>query len=70
MLSFATHAVLFGPSEKKEEEEEEEEDEEENVEEEVNPKVHAMVTVFHFIMKQSYVCALIAMMVGYITSLL
>uniref|UniRef100_A0A670IJB7 Piezo type mechanosensitive ion channel component 2 n=1 Tax=Podarcis muralis TaxID=64176 RepID=A0A670IJB7_PODMU len=53
--------------EKKEEEEEEEEDEEENVEEEVNPKVHAMVTVFHFIMKQSYVCALIAMMAWSIT---
>lgn len=27
-------------------------------------KVHAMVSVFQFIMKQSYICALIAMMVG------
>ncbi|KAL7984405.1 hypothetical protein Chor_002975 [Crotalus horridus] len=49
------------------EEEEEEEEEEENSEEEKNSKVHAMVTVFHFIMKQSYVCALIAMMAWSIT---
>ncbi|KAH0617822.1 hypothetical protein JD844_016446 [Phrynosoma platyrhinos] len=47
-----------------EEENQEEAEEEENIEEEKNSKVHAMVTVFHFIMKQSYVCALIAMMVG------
>ncbi|XP_034285335.1 piezo-type mechanosensitive ion channel component 2 isoform X3 [Pantherophis guttatus] len=57
--------------EKKEEEEEEgeeeEEEEEENSEEEKNSKVHAMVSVFHFIMKQSYVCALIAMMAWSIT---
>ncbi|KAG8133463.1 hypothetical protein E2320_011256 [Naja naja] len=57
--------------EKKEEEEEEgeeeEEEEEENSEEEEGSKVHAMVSVFHFIMKQSYVCALIAMMAWSIT---
>lgn len=45
------------------EEEEEEGEEDENVNEPKNAKLHAMVTVFHFIMKQSYVCALIAMMV-------
>lgn len=54
--------IFFFFLEKKDEEEEEEE--EENTEEEKNSKVHAMVTVFHFIMKQSYVCALIAMMVS------
>ncbi|XP_060100004.1 piezo-type mechanosensitive ion channel component 2 [Heteronotia binoei] len=47
-------------------EKKDEEDEEENIEEK-NAKVHAMVTVFHFIMKQSYVCALIAMMAWSIT---
>uniref|UniRef100_A0A803SMR8 Piezo-type mechanosensitive ion channel component n=1 Tax=Anolis carolinensis TaxID=28377 RepID=A0A803SMR8_ANOCA len=50
-----------------EEEEQEEAEEEEDAEEEKNSKVHAMVTVFHFIMKQSYVCALIAMMAWSIT---
>ncbi|XP_013907037.1 PREDICTED: piezo-type mechanosensitive ion channel component 2, partial [Thamnophis sirtalis] len=53
--------------EEEEEEEGEEEEEEENSEEEKNSKVHAMVSVFHFIMKQSYVCALIAMMAWSIT---
>lgn len=48
----------------KKEEEEEEEGEEFIEEEKENAKVHAMVSVFHFIMKQSYICALIAMMVG------
>ncbi|XP_062836599.1 piezo-type mechanosensitive ion channel component 2 isoform X6 [Anolis carolinensis] len=52
---------------KEEEEEQEEAEEEEDAEEEKNSKVHAMVTVFHFIMKQSYVCALIAMMAWSIT---
>ncbi|MGH0140400.1 UNVERIFIED_CONTAM: hypothetical protein FKN15_042819 [Acipenser sinensis] len=41
--------------------------EEEPSEEEENPKVHAVVTVFRFIMKQSYICALIAMMAWSIT---
>uniref|UniRef100_A0A7M4ESN4 Piezo type mechanosensitive ion channel component 2 n=1 Tax=Crocodylus porosus TaxID=8502 RepID=A0A7M4ESN4_CROPO len=49
------------------EEEEEEEGEEFNEEEKENSKVHAMVSVFHFIMKQSYICALIAMMAWSIT---
>ncbi|XP_041103693.1 piezo-type mechanosensitive ion channel component 2-like [Polyodon spathula] len=40
---------------------------EEPSEEEENPKVHAVVTVFRFIMKQSYICALIAMMAWSIT---
>ncbi|XP_074843559.1 piezo-type mechanosensitive ion channel component 2 isoform X1 [Carettochelys insculpta] len=58
-------------SEKKEEEEEEEveeEEEEEDIQEKKeNVKMHAMVSVFHFIMKQSYICALIAMMAWSIT---
>uniref|UniRef100_A0A3B3UI10 Piezo type mechanosensitive ion channel component 2 n=1 Tax=Poecilia latipinna TaxID=48699 RepID=A0A3B3UI10_9TELE len=50
---------------KESEEEEEEEDEEEN---DIKKKgVGAMVKVFHFIMKQSYICALIAMMAWSIT---
>ncbi|XP_066575227.1 piezo-type mechanosensitive ion channel component 2 isoform X2 [Amia ocellicauda] len=36
-------------------------------EEDENPKVNAMVTIFRFIMKQSYICALIAMMAWSIT---
>ncbi|KAM4689740.1 piezo-type mechanosensitive ion channel component 2 [Discoglossus pictus] len=52
-------------SEKKEEEEEEHE--EEVSEKEENPKIHAMVAVFQFIMKQSYICALISMMAWSIT---
>ncbi|NXH09386.1 PIEZ2 protein, partial [Bucco capensis] len=46
----------------KEEEEEEEEEEEVTQEEKENVKLHALVSVFQFIMKQSYICALIAMM--------
>nr|XP_012601650.1 piezo-type mechanosensitive ion channel component 2 isoform X2 [Microcebus murinus] len=57
------------PSEKKEEEEEEKEEfeEEQSHEEKRSVKVHAMVSVFQFIMKQSYICALIAMMAWSIT---
>ncbi|XP_045314676.1 piezo-type mechanosensitive ion channel component 2 isoform X14 [Leopardus geoffroyi] len=56
-------------SEKKEEEGEEKEDfeEERSHEEKRSVKVHAMVSVFQFIMKQSYICALIAMMAWSIT---
>ncbi|KAJ1200325.1 hypothetical protein NDU88_004149, partial [Pleurodeles waltl] len=54
-------------SEKKEEEEEGEEEHEEAELEKDNSKVHAMVTVFQFIMKQSYICALISMMAWSIT---
>ncbi|XP_069324381.1 piezo-type mechanosensitive ion channel component 2 isoform X2 [Eulemur rufifrons] len=56
-------------SEKKEEEEEEKEEfeEEQSHEEKRSIKVHAMVSVFQFIMKQSYICALIAMMAWSIT---
>uniref|UniRef100_A0A674IYT8 Piezo type mechanosensitive ion channel component 2 n=1 Tax=Terrapene triunguis TaxID=2587831 RepID=A0A674IYT8_9SAUR len=54
-------------SEKKEEEDEEEEEEEDIQEKKENVKIHAMVSVFHFIMKQSYICALIAMMAWSIT---
>ena len=46
------------------EEEEEEEEEEVAQEEKENVKLHALVSVFQFIMKQSYICALIAMMVS------
>uniref|UniRef100_A0AAZ3R3X8 Piezo-type mechanosensitive ion channel component n=1 Tax=Oncorhynchus tshawytscha TaxID=74940 RepID=A0AAZ3R3X8_ONCTS len=48
-----------------EEEKEEQGDEEE--EEEKEGRVNAVVTVFRFIMKQSYICALIAMMAWSIT---
>lgn len=47
-----------------EKEEEEEEEEEVTQEEKENVKLHALVSVFQFIMKQSYICALIAMMVS------
>ncbi|KAM9055774.1 piezo-type mechanosensitive ion channel component 2 [Megaptera novaeangliae] len=54
--------------EKKEGEDEKEEFEEEKTHEEKRSvKVHAMVSVFQFIMKQSYICALIAMMAWSIT---
>uniref|UniRef100_A0A8C0D3F6 Piezo type mechanosensitive ion channel component 2 n=1 Tax=Balaenoptera musculus TaxID=9771 RepID=A0A8C0D3F6_BALMU len=54
--------------EKKEGEDEKEEFEEEKAHEEKRSvKVHAMVSVFQFIMKQSYICALIAMMAWSIT---
>ncbi|XP_072267552.1 piezo-type mechanosensitive ion channel component 2 isoform X1 [Pyxicephalus adspersus] len=52
-------------SEKKEEEEEEMETEVSEKKE--NPKVHAMVVALQFIMKQSYICALISMMAWSIT---
>ncbi|XP_036857006.1 piezo-type mechanosensitive ion channel component 2 isoform X2 [Manis javanica] len=56
-------------SEKKEEEEDENEEfeEEQSHEEKRSVRVHAMVSVFQFIMKQSYICALIAMMAWSIT---
>ncbi|XP_055994098.1 piezo-type mechanosensitive ion channel component 2 isoform X2 [Sorex fumeus] len=56
-------------SEKKEEEEDDKEEyeEERSFEEKKSVKVHAMVSVFQFIMKQSYICALIAMMAWSIT---
>ncbi|XP_040288144.1 piezo-type mechanosensitive ion channel component 2 isoform X2 [Bufo bufo] len=53
-------------SEKKEEEEEEEMEEDVSEKKE-NAKVHAMVAVLQFIMKQSYICALISMMAWSIT---
>ncbi|XP_071064537.1 piezo-type mechanosensitive ion channel component 2 [Dasypus novemcinctus] len=58
-----------GSSEKKEEEEYENEEyeEERSHEDKRSVKVHAMVSVFQFIMKQSYICALIAMMAWSIT---
>ncbi|XP_053570887.1 piezo-type mechanosensitive ion channel component 2 [Bombina bombina] len=52
-------------SEKKEEEEVESVEEVSEIKE--NVKVHVMVTVFQFIMKQSYICALISMMAWSIT---
>ncbi|KAM5304862.1 piezo-type mechanosensitive ion channel component 2 [Glossophaga mutica] len=60
---------LSGDSaEKKEEEDEKEEFEEERIhQEKTSVRVHAMVSVFQFIMKQSYICALIAMMAWSIT---
>ncbi|XP_075069388.1 piezo-type mechanosensitive ion channel component 2 [Mixophyes fleayi] len=54
-------------SEKKEEEEEGEEMEEEGSEKKENTKVHVMVVALQFIMKQSYICALISMMAWSIT---
>uniref|UniRef100_A0A8D0HHP2 Piezo type mechanosensitive ion channel component 2 n=1 Tax=Sphenodon punctatus TaxID=8508 RepID=A0A8D0HHP2_SPHPU len=56
---YSTPQYKWEPSDEvSEKKEEEEEEEEENVEKaEGNAKVHAMVTVFHFIMKQSYICA-------------
>nr|XP_033693814.1 piezo-type mechanosensitive ion channel component 2 [Tursiops truncatus] len=50
------------PEKKEGEDENEEFEEEKAYEEERSVKVHAMVSVFQFIMKQSYICALIAMM--------
>uniref|UniRef100_A0A7M4EQK6 Piezo type mechanosensitive ion channel component 2 n=1 Tax=Crocodylus porosus TaxID=8502 RepID=A0A7M4EQK6_CROPO len=67
---YSTPQYKWEPSDdmsEKKEEEEEEEGEEFNEEEKENSKVHAMVSVFHFIMKQSYICALIAMMAWSIT---
>ncbi|KAM6219757.1 piezo-type mechanosensitive ion channel component 2 [Rhynchocyon petersi] len=70
---YSTPQYCWGTSaeatEKKEEEEDhkEEFEEEKNYEEKRSIKVHAMVSVFQFIMKQSYICALIAMMAWSIT---
>uniref|UniRef100_A0A8K9XT82 Piezo domain-containing protein n=1 Tax=Oncorhynchus mykiss TaxID=8022 RepID=A0A8K9XT82_ONCMY len=50
-----------------EEEEKKEQGDEEEEEEEKEGRVNAVVTVFRFIMKQSYICALIAMMAWSIT---
>ncbi|NXS94120.1 PIEZ2 protein, partial [Jacana jacana] len=62
---YSTPQYKWEPSDdmsEKEEEEEEEEEEEVTQEEKENVKLHALVSVFQFIMKQSYICALIAMM--------
>ncbi|XP_059975090.1 piezo-type mechanosensitive ion channel component 2 isoform X2 [Mesoplodon densirostris] len=69
---YSTPQYRWEPSadstEKKEGEDENEEFEEEKAyEEKRSVKVHAMVSVFQFIMKQSYICALIAMMAWSIT---
>ncbi|XP_007463352.1 PREDICTED: piezo-type mechanosensitive ion channel component 2 [Lipotes vexillifer] len=53
--------------EKEGEDENEEFEEEKPYEEKRSVKVHATVSVFQFIMKQSYICALIAMMAWSIT---
>uniref|UniRef100_A0A6Q2XB51 Piezo-type mechanosensitive ion channel component n=1 Tax=Esox lucius TaxID=8010 RepID=A0A6Q2XB51_ESOLU len=55
-----TNSIEKGEEEEQEEEEQEEEEQEEG-------RVNAAVTVFRFIMKQSYICALIAMMAWSIT---
>ncbi|XP_034147363.1 piezo-type mechanosensitive ion channel component 2 isoform X2 [Esox lucius] len=59
-------AGIKGTVEEKGEEEEQEEEEQEEEEQEEG-RVNAAVTVFRFIMKQSYICALIAMMAWSIT---
>ncbi|XP_048662702.1 piezo-type mechanosensitive ion channel component 2 isoform X2 [Marmota marmota marmota] len=70
---YSTPQYRWEPSEDSTEKKEEEEDEKEEFEEERSQeekrsvKVHAMVSVFQFIMKQSYICALIAMMAWSIT---
>ncbi|XP_030823451.1 piezo-type mechanosensitive ion channel component 2 isoform X3 [Camarhynchus parvulus] len=67
---YSTPQYKWEPSDgvsEKEEEEEEEEEEEVTQEEKENVKLHALVSVFQFIMKQSYICALIAMMAWSIT---
>ncbi|XP_037662098.1 piezo-type mechanosensitive ion channel component 2 isoform X2 [Choloepus didactylus] len=57
-----------GSTEKKEEEDEKEDcGDERSPEDKRSIKVHAMASVFQFIMKQSYICALIAMMAWSIT---
>lgn len=57
---------VFVYLEKKEEDEDKKEgsEGEGSQEEKRSVRIHAMVTVFQFIMKQSYICALIAMMVS------
>uniref|UniRef100_A0A8C3LJJ6 Piezo type mechanosensitive ion channel component 2 n=1 Tax=Chrysolophus pictus TaxID=9089 RepID=A0A8C3LJJ6_CHRPC len=66
---YSTPQYKWEPSDDMSEKEEEEVEEEEEVtqEEKENVKLHALVSVFQFIMKQSYICALIAMMAWSIT---
>ncbi|XP_077040220.1 piezo-type mechanosensitive ion channel component 2 isoform X3 [Agelaius phoeniceus] len=66
---YSTPQYKWEPSDGMSEKEGEEEEEEEEVtqEEKENVKLHALVSVFQFIMKQSYICALIAMMAWSIT---
>ncbi|XP_017675080.1 PREDICTED: piezo-type mechanosensitive ion channel component 2 [Lepidothrix coronata] len=67
---YSTPQYKWEPSDdmsEKEEEVEEEEEQEVTQEEKENVKLHALVSVFQFIMKQSYICALIAMMAWSIT---
>nr|XP_045000642.1 piezo-type mechanosensitive ion channel component 2 isoform X7 [Jaculus jaculus] len=70
---YSTPQYRWEPSEESSEKKEDEEDkkdeseEERSQEEKRSVRVHAMVSVFQFIMKQSYICALIAMMAWSIT---
>ncbi|KAL9871154.1 piezo-type mechanosensitive ion channel component 2 isoform 3-T3 [Geothlypis trichas] len=64
---YSTPQYKWEPSDGVSEKEEEEEEEEVTQEEKENVKLHALVSVFQFIMKQSYICALIAMMAWSIT---
>ncbi|XP_034373960.1 piezo-type mechanosensitive ion channel component 2 isoform X3 [Arvicanthis niloticus] len=70
---YTTPQYRWEPSEESSEKKEEEEDKREDSEgegsqeEKRSVRIHAMVTVFQFIMKQSYICALIAMMAWSIT---
>ncbi|XP_036100964.1 piezo-type mechanosensitive ion channel component 2 [Molossus molossus] len=70
---YTTPHYRWTPSDDSTENKEEKEDEKEELEEERNHeekpsvKVHVMVSVFQFVMKQSYICALIAMMAWSIT---
>ncbi|XP_069709860.1 piezo-type mechanosensitive ion channel component 2 isoform X3 [Phaenicophaeus curvirostris] len=64
---YSTPQYKWEPSDDTSEKEEEEEEEEVTQEEKENVKLHALVSVFQFIMKQSYICALIAMMAWSIT---
>ncbi|TRZ12383.1 hypothetical protein HGM15179_014725, partial [Zosterops borbonicus] len=65
---YSTPQYKWEPSDGTSEKEEEEGEEEEvSQEEKENVKLHALVSVFQFVMKQSYICALIAMMAWSIT---
>eukprot|EP00073_Rattus_norvegicus_P054206 XP_017456608.1 PREDICTED: piezo-type mechanosensitive ion channel component 2 isoform X6 [Rattus norvegicus] len=70
---YTTPQYRWEPSEESSEKKEEEEDKREDSEgegsqeEKRSVRIHAMVAVFQFIMKQSYICALIAMMAWSIT---
>nr|XP_048275438.1 piezo-type mechanosensitive ion channel component 2 [Myodes glareolus] len=70
---YTTPQYRWEPSEESSEKKEEDEDKKEgsegegSQEEKRSVRIHAMVTVFQFIMKQSYICALIAMMAWSIT---